>query len=80
MANGNGENPRKNIDQTESTKKLPARLKCAESLATKCASSNNHPCMASTHIDLNPIEFNYYLSMISPDKYNGNLILLMTFL
>ena len=36
MANGNGENPRKNIDQTESTKKLPARLKCAESLATKC--------------------------------------------
>ena len=80
MANENGENPPKNIDLTESTKKLPACLKCAESLATKCASLNNHPCMASTHIDLYPIQFNYYLSMISPDKYNGNLILSMAFL
>ena len=30
MANENGENPPKNIDQTESSKKLREGLKCAE--------------------------------------------------
>ena len=77
MTNENGENPPKTIDQTEAAKKLRDHLKCAESLATKRASLNNQPCMVSTLVDLNPIKFNYYLSMISPDKYNGNLILPM---
>ena len=77
MTNENGENPPKTIDQTKAAKKLRDHLKCAESPATNCTSLNNQPCMVSTFVDLNPIEFNYYLSMMSPDKYNGNLILPM---
>lgn len=77
MTNEHGENPPKTIDQTKAAKKLRDHLKCAESPATKCTSLNNQPCMVSTFVDLNPIEFNYYLSMMSPDKYNGNLILPM---
>ena len=42
-------------------------------LATKCVSLSNRPFMIRpTLIDLNPIEPNYYPSMISLDKCNGS--------
>ena len=43
------------------------------SLATKCLSLSNEPCMATpTLIHLNPIELNYYPFIISLDKCNGS--------
>ena len=43
------------------------------SLATKCMSLNNKPCMIRpTLIDLNPVELNYYSFMISLDECNGS--------
>ena len=43
------------------------------SLATKCVSLNDKPCMfRPTLIDLNPVELTYYLFMISLDKCNGS--------
>ena len=43
------------------------------SLATKCMSLNNEPCMIRpTLIDLNPVELNYYSFMISLDECNGS--------
>ena len=40
------------------------------SLATIYLSLNNKPYMRSALIDFNPVELNYYLSMVSPDKYD----------
>ena len=50
-----------------------AFLSFDESLATKCVSLNNEPCMIRPSlIDLNPVEPNYYPFIISPDKWNGS--------
>ena len=36
-------------------------------------SLNNKTCMFTpTVIELNPVELNYYLLMINPDKFNGS--------
>ena len=41
------------------------------SLAKKCVSLSNEPCMARpTLTDLNPNEINYYPFIINLDKYN----------
>ena len=46
-------------------------LSFSESLATKCMSLNNKPCMVRpTLINLNPVELKYYPFMISLDKCN----------
>ena len=43
------------------------------SLATKFVSLNNEPCtFRLTLFDLNPVELNYYMFMISLDKCNGS--------
>ena len=43
------------------------------SLTTKCVSLSNEPCMNKpTFIDLNPVELNYYPSIVSLDKSNGS--------
>ena len=43
----------------------------SRSLATKCVSLNKEPCLIIPNlVDLNPIDFNYYLFMISLDKCN----------
>ena len=48
-------------------------IKQCLSLATKCMSLNNEPCMIRpTLIDLNPVELNYYSFMISLDECNGS--------
>ena len=48
-------------------------LSFSSSLATKCVSLNDKPCMfRPTLIDLNPVELTYYLFMISLDKSNGS--------
>ena len=48
-------------------------LSFSSSLATKCVSLNDKPCMfRPTLIDLNPVELTYYLFMISLDKCNGS--------
>ena len=48
-------------------------LRFRESLATKCVSLNDEPCMVrSTLIDLNPVELKYYPFTISLCKHNGN--------
>ena len=45
-----------------------ALLSFSRSIATKCVSLNNEPCITrSTFIDLNPVELDYYLSMIELD-------------
>ena len=45
-----------------------ALLSFSRSIATKCVSLNNEPCITrSTFIDLNPVELDYYLSMIGLD-------------
>ena len=50
-----------------------ALLSFSRSLATKCVSLSNKSWMARPAlIDLNPIELNYYLFMISLDKCNGS--------
>ena len=50
-----------------------ALLSFTGSLATKCVSVNNEPCMTRpTLIDSNPIELNYYLFVINLDKFNGS--------
>ena len=42
-------------------------------LATKCVSLNNEPCMASLClVDLNPVELNCDPFMMSLDKCNGS--------
>ena len=41
------------------------------SLATKCLSLNDEPCMVRpTLVDLNPVELKYYPFMISSDKFS----------
>ena len=50
-----------------------ALLNDSESLATKCVSFDNEPCMTRpTLIGLNPVELNYYPFMISLDKCGGS--------
>ena len=50
-----------------------ALLSFSGTLVTKCVYLSNEPCMTRpTLIDLNPIKLNCYLSIISPDKYNGS--------
>ena len=49
-------------------------LSFSKSLATKCLSLNDEPCMVRpTLIDLNHVELKYYPFMISLDKRNGKL-------
>ena len=44
-------------------------LRFIESLATKCVSLNDEPCMViPTLIDLNPVELKYYPFMFSLNK------------
>ena len=46
-------------------------LSFSRSLLTKCVSLNKEPCLIRPNlVDLNPIDFNYYLLMISLDKCN----------
>ena len=48
-------------------------LSFSSSLATKCLSFNDEPCMVRpTLVDLNPVELKYYPFMISLDKCNGS--------
>ena len=48
-------------------------LNLSASLATRCMSLNNEPCMTRlTLIALNPVKLNYYPHMISLDKCNGS--------
>ena len=48
-------------------------LSFSGSLATKCVSLNDEPCMVRpTLIDLNPVELKYYPFMISLDERNGS--------
>ena len=48
-------------------------LSFSGSLAIKCVSLNNEPCMIRPIlIDLNPVELNYYPFMISLDKCNAS--------
>ena len=50
-----------------------ALLSFSGSLATKCVSLNNVPCMIMpTLIDLNPVKLNYHPFMISLDKCSGS--------
>ena len=52
---------------------LIALLSFSGSLATKCVSLNNEPCMTwPTPIDLNSVELNYYPFVISLNKCNGS--------
>ena len=51
-----------------------ALLSFSGSLATKCMSLNNEPCVIRPNlIDLNPVELNYYSFIISLDKCSGKL-------
>ena len=48
-------------------------LSFSSSLATKCVSLNDEPCIVrSTIIDLNPVELKRYPLIISLDKCNGS--------
>ena len=48
-------------------------LTISESLATKCLSLNDEPCMVRPiYIDLSLFELKYCSSMISLDKCNGS--------
>ena len=48
-------------------------LTISESLATKCLSLNDEPCMVRPiYIDLSRFELKYCSSMISLDKCNGS--------
>ena len=48
-------------------------LSFSSSLATKCVSLNNEPCMARpTLLDLNSVESKYFSFMISLDKCTGS--------
>ena len=50
-----------------------ALLYFSRSLAPRCVSLNNEPCMIRpTLIDLNPAEVNYYSFMVSIDKCRGS--------
>ena len=52
---------------------LTVLLSFSSSLATKCISLNDEPCMIRpTLTDLNPVEFKYYPFMISLEKCNGS--------
>ena len=43
------------------------------SFSTKSVSLNNEPCMTrSTIVDLNSVELDYYILLISLDKCNGS--------
>ena len=45
----------------------------SESLATKCVSLDNEPCMTKpTLVDLNHIELDYYSFIMNLDKCNGS--------
>ena len=47
-------------------------MSLSESLATKCVSLNNEPCLfRPILIDLDPVELDYYQFMISVDKCSG---------
>ena len=46
-------------------------LNFSDSLATKCLSSNNEPCMVRFTLDLNLAELKYYPFKTSLDKCNG---------
>ena len=53
---------------------INALLSFSGSLATKCMSLNNEPCVIRPNlIDLNPVELNYYSFIISLDKCSGKL-------
>ena len=44
----------------------------SKSLAPKCVSLNNEPCMIKPFlVDLNPAELKYYPFMINLDRYSG---------
>ena len=46
-------------------------LSFIRSLATRCVSLNNKPCITRpTLIDLNPVKLKYYSFMINLDKFN----------
>ena len=48
-------------------------LSFSSSLATKCVSLNDEPCIARpTLLDLNPVEIKYYSFRISLDKCTGS--------
>ena len=48
-------------------------LSFSKSLATKCVSLKDEPCMVTpTLIDLNPVVLKYYPFMIRLDKCNGS--------
>ena len=50
-------------------------LTISESLATKCLSLNDEPCMVRPiYIDLSLFELKYCSSMISLDKCNGSVM------
>ena len=50
-----------------------ALLSFSESLATKCVSLDNEPCMTKpTLVDLNHIELDYYSFIMNLDKCNGS--------
>ena len=54
-------------------------LSFGESLATKCVSFNDEPCMIRpTLIDVNPVELKYYAFMISLDKCTGSCNVLLS--
>ena len=58
-----------------------ALLSFSRSLATKCVSLNDEPCMTRPIlIDLNPIELNYYPCMICLHKCNESCKILMIYL
>ena len=53
----------------------------SESLATICPFLNNEPCMIRpTRINLNPVEFKYYIFIISLDKCTGSCNLQKSYL
>ena len=48
-------------------------LSFISSLATKCMSLNEEPCIfRPTPIDSNPVELKYYPFMVSLDKFSGS--------
>ena len=50
-----------------------ALLSFSKSLATKCGSLNNEPCIVRPiHIDLNTVELKYYPFLINLDKCSGS--------
>ena len=58
----------------ELIKQVSIRLSSfSRSLATKCVSLNNEPCMSIPFLfNLNPVELKYYPFMISLEKCSGS--------